>query len=197
MYIDVKIEKLYLESALHGLSWKGKAYVIYLRNWTISSIACGELECITVGVKVSSLFCYRVLKSSSMISFWSFPWQLVPWLCDEKWSYSCSLAWAAPRCRRPLHDRHHNCYCESREQQSFKLHKWPCISLACISHILCFISHSHHLPFSPRLLSYPVHLCHCVTFQTSKFPISFVVIVKWSLIVSHLSFKFFYCGLPF
>ena len=32
MYIDVKIEKLYLESALHRLSWKGKAYVIYLRN---------------------------------------------------------------------------------------------------------------------------------------------------------------------
>ena len=171
--------------------------VIYLRNWTISSIVCEELECITVCVKVSSLFCYRVLKSSSMILFWSFPWRLVPWLCDEKWSCSCSLAWAAPRCRRPVHDRHHNCYCESREQQSFKLHKWPCISLACISHILCFISHSHHLPFSPRLLSYPVHLCHCVTFQTSKFPISFVVIVKWSLIVSHLSFKFLYCGPPF
>ena len=94
MYIGVKIEKLYLESALHGLSWKGKAYVIYLRNWTISGIVCGELECITVGFKVSSLFCYRLLKSSSMISFWSFPWRWVPWLCVEKWSCSCSLAWA-------------------------------------------------------------------------------------------------------
>ena len=94
VYIGVKIEKLYLESALHGLSWKGKAYVIYLRNWTISSIACGELECITVGFKVSSLFCYRLLKSSSMISFWSFPWRWVPWHCVEKWSCSCSLAWA-------------------------------------------------------------------------------------------------------
>ena len=110
MYIDVKIEKLYLESALHGLSWKGKAYVIYLRNWTISGIACGELECITVGFKVSSLFCYRLLKSSSMISFWSFPWRWVPWLCVEKWSCSCSLAWAAPRCHRLVHDRHHNCW---------------------------------------------------------------------------------------
>ena len=127
MYIDVKIEKLYLESALHGLSWKGKAYVIHLRNWTISSIACGELECITVGFKVSSLFCYRLLKSSSIISFWSFPWRWVPWLCDEKWSCSCSLAWgwAAPRCRRPLHDRHHNCCCESREQQSFYITNDP------------------------------------------------------------------------
>ena len=70
MYIGVKIEKLYLESALHGLSWKGKAYVIYLRNWTISGIACGELECITVAFKVSSLFCFDhfSLSSSPLLS---------------------------------------------------------------------------------------------------------------------------------
>ena len=70
VYIDVKIEKLYLESALHGLSWKGKAYVIYLRNWTISSIACGELECITVAFKASSLFCFDhfSLSSSPLLS---------------------------------------------------------------------------------------------------------------------------------
>ena len=193
MYIDVKIEKLYLESALHGLSWKGKAYVIYLRNWTISSIACGELECITVGFKVSSLFCYRLLKSSSMISFWSFPWRWVPWLCVEKWSCSCSLAWA--RSTLPPPGAWPSSQLLLWEQRAAVIlhHQWPCIS----RRILCFISHSHHLLFSPRLLSCPVHLCHCVTFQTSKFPISFVVIVKWSLIVSHLSFKFLYCGPPF
>ena len=70
LYIDVKIEKLYLESALPGLSWKGKAYIIYLRNWTISGIACGELECITVAFKVSSLFCFDhfSLSSSPLLS---------------------------------------------------------------------------------------------------------------------------------
>ena len=70
VYIDVKIEKLYLESALHGLSWKGKAYVIYLWNWTISGIACGELQCTTVAFKVSSLFCFDhfSLSSSPLLS---------------------------------------------------------------------------------------------------------------------------------
>ena len=44
--------------------------VIYLRNWTISGIACGELECITVAFKVSSLFCFDhfSLSSSPLLS---------------------------------------------------------------------------------------------------------------------------------
>ena len=181
MYMDVKIEKLYLESALHGLSWKGKAYVIYLRNWTISSIACGELECITVGFKVSSLFCYRLLKSSSMISFWSFPWRWVPWLCVEKLSCSCSLAWA--RSTLPPPGAWPSSQLLLWEQRAAVIlhHQWPHISLAHIS-----LSSS---PLSPRLLSCPVHLCHRVTFQTL---VSHLICcnceVKW--IVSHLSFKF-------
>ena len=182
MYIGVKIEKLYLESALHGLSWKGKAYVIYLRNWTISSIACGELECITVGFKVSSLFCYRLLKSSSMISFWSFPWRWVPWLCDEKWRCSCSLAWAAPGCRRP------SVVVRAESSSHFTSPMTLHLPGLNITYSLLHFSLSSS-PLSPRLLSWPAHLCHCVTFLTL---VSHLICcnceVNW--IVSHLSFKF-------
>ena len=157
--------------------------VIYLRNWTISSIACGELECITVGVKVSSLFCYQVLNIAALYCFGHF-------LGDK----FLTLWWKVELQQLPRLARS-TLHCITvittvvvrAESSSILHHQWPCISLARISRIFCFISHPHHLlcllvscPVLPRT---SVSLCH---FPNFSFP--FHLLSLWSE-VNCLSFE--------